>query len=825
MAADAEASPAANTTSQVHVVDTPETRVRRFADVLAMLGAGIGVVLVLLFGAYANGTTEGITDDVRGISDIIQRLLVAPVNLFSGLVTLVLPAVIITSLAIRREPRRILEVLAAAVAAFIVTAITAYLVVEFGIPALQASLSVSNASGVAVLQLPAYIAGVAAMLTTAGRRGTRRYLAVSWNVLWIALVVGVVSGIVTVAAALLTVFIGRLCGLAMRYAFGSTADRAYGDQLVEAIERAGFRPKRVLRIDPANPATLENKDPAAVALGRTRMGRVYDVKTRENHHLIVVALDGDQQVAGLFTKLWSSLRLRGISARADVSLRHSAEATALASHAARTAGVRTSRILGMSHVRDTMVLVYQRPTAARTFADSADEDLTDEVLDTVWSEIERAHAAAITHRALSSDTILVGIDDLSGEPIVWITTWEFGEVASSTLAQRIDRAQVLAMMAARVGPHRAVDSAFRVLGQEAVEYFAPMLQSIAMPRSTRHEIRTSRHAKVLQELRSEILARLPEADVERENITRFGARTVLTLVLGIVAAVIILAGFNTQQVIDALQEANAWWLLTALGWALLTFFGAALAMLAFSPIRLPWNRVLLVQVAAAYVALVAPAGVGPAALNLRMLTKRGVQTPLAVATVALVQVSAVVVTLVGLVGLTVLTGSEGTLAALPSTSVLIGVGVTAGVVALALTVPRVRMWAGSRVLPVVRQTWPRLAQVVGQPWRIVLGIGGNLILTVGYVGAFHATLEAFGQDLAVIDVAVLFFLGNAVGAIVPTPGGLGAVEFALVTGLTGAGLPVAVATSVVVVYRAITYWARIPMGYVALKYLQRKSEL
>ena len=65
----------------------------------------------------------------------------------------------------------------------------------------------------AQVTLPAYIAGVAALLTVAGHRGTRRTLSVSWNLLWAALAVAVISGIVTLPAALVTVLVGRLAGL------------------------------------------------------------------------------------------------------------------------------------------------------------------------------------------------------------------------------------------------------------------------------------------------------------------------------------------------------------------------------------------------------------------------------------------------------------------------------------------------------------------------------------------------------------------------------------------------------------------------------------
>jgi uncharacterized membrane protein YbhN (UPF0104 family) len=302
-------------------------------------------------------------------------------------------------------------------------------------------------------------------------------------------------------------------------------------------------------------------------------------------------------------------------------------------------------------------------------------------------------------------------------------------------------------------------------------------------------------------------------------------RTVFTLAAGVVFAYLLFAVFNTEQVLNSLNDANPWWLLAAFVWMLLTFVGAAIALLAFSPAKVPWSRAVLAQVAAAYLALAAPAGVGPAALNMRLLTKRKVPAPLAVATVALVQVSAVVVTVVGLVVITFITGSEGTLAALPSGAVMSAVGLTAMIVALALTVPRVRQWAVGRLRPLVRQTWPRLAQILGQPWRIVFGLGGNLLLTVAYVGAFDSVLKAFGQDLAIIDVTVLFLLGNAVGAVIPTPGGIGAVEGALLAGLSSAGLTPTVAGAVVVVYRLLTYWARIPLGWAAMRFLQRRGEL
>ncbi|MFV0633049.1 lysylphosphatidylglycerol synthase transmembrane domain-containing protein [Demequina sp.] len=807
----------------VTVIDQPSTRVHRVTDLIAAIGTVVGIVLVLLLGAYGHATTQGFAEDVSGIAKVLQRLLVAPVNIFSGIVTLMVPSAVIIDFAARREPRRILEVLGAAVLAFIATLIAALTTLEWGSDELISSLSVRGAEGAMVVQLPAYLAAVAAMLTTAGLRTTRRVLSISWTLLWISAAVAFVSGIVTLPAVITVILIGRASGLTLRWLLGSMADRAYGAVLVEGIRRAGFEPRRVVRSDAHDGYDPGVIDPVSAALGRTRSGRVYDVTTVEGHRLITIAVDGDRHAAGFLTKLWTTMRFRGIDARAEMSLRHSAESTALASHAARAAGVRTARVLGMSQARDTMITVYQRPLATRSLLDIPAAEVSDALLDAVWAEVSRANAAGIAHRTISADTVLVGEEDATGAPVVWITTWEMGEVASSTLARRLDSVQVLAATAAIVGAERAVNAAFRALGEDVVEQIAPLLQMIVLPRETRQAIKRD---KLLPELRSRIVQRLPDAEIEQQNIARFGWRTIATIILALIAGGVILASFNTADVVSALEQANAWWILGAFLWSLLTFLGAALAMVAFSPVKLPWTRVVLTQVAAAYIALAVPAGVGPAALNLRLLTRRRVANPLAVATVALVQVSAIVVTVGGLLVLTLITGSEGTLAALPSTTVLMGVGAVVTVVVAAMLIPRLRRWVLAKIMPPLRQTWPRLVQILGQPMRLLTGLAGNFVQTIAFVGAFYCTLQAFGQELAIIDVAVLFFLSNAVGAVVPTPGGLGAVEAALIAGLTtSAGLSTGVATSVVIVYRLITYWIRIPMGYVAMQWLQRKGEL
>ena len=69
----------------------------------------------------------------------------------------------------------------------------------------------------------------------------------------------------------------------------------------------------------------------------------------------------------------------------------------------------------------------------------------------------------------------------------------------------------------------------------------------------------------------------------------------------------------------------------------------------------------------------------------------------------------------------------------------------------------------------------------------------------------------------------MFLLANALGSAVPTPGGLGAVEAALTFAFTSVGVPPAVALSATLVYRGAFYWLRIPLGALAMKWLDRHN--
>ncbi len=861
----------------VRVVDTPEARVRHPSDLLGMVLSAVGVTLVLVLSVVAHGTTEGVTQDVQGFNTLLGRILFVPVALLEGLVVLFVPAAVLIELGVRRLGRQVVESICAAAVGLALGIVAGVLVVRLGSDDLVRGLSVWR-DGRWTLTIPGYVAAIAGLLTTAGPRTRRRTVRWSWNVLYLALFIVLITGQVSLPGILVALLLGRLAGQSVQYVSGVRSERAYGGDLVAAVRRAGFRPTALVRVRDVSAAAQPDvpddsvtsydaegavagrttlghlvlpgapaasaaappaglgagagtqtgappSDPAAVALTRAGDNRVYAMFDDDGVRRDVVVLDGDRQVMGAVQRLWRALRLRGFDGRAAISLKAAAERTALLAYAAAAAGVRTPRLLGIGTADDSVVLVQEHARGAVSLRDLPDAELEgergDAVLAQAWEQLRRAHAGGVTHHALTPDVVLVHRDG-RGDPHVWLTGWEQGEIASGALSRRMDLTQMLALLALRVGARRAIASAVRALPDEDIAAIGPLLQSIALPPTTRVEVR--RVKGLLDELRAALVERLPQADVQPQNITRFGARTIIMVTLTIVAIAVVVTTMNFEEIAEAVSTANPWWVGVAFTLGAITWFGAALTFAAFSPRPIPLWRATCTQMAGSFVSLAAPAGIGPAALNLRMLTRRGVPTPMAVATVALVQVSQFVVTVLLLVVLSIFTGSGG-IVELPSTTVLLAITGVGVVVVAVMLVPPARRWAWDRARPILEQVWPRLSQMLGQPTRLALGLGGNVIMTLGYVLAFDAALAAFGRSLSLVDVAVIYLVGNALGAMLPTPGGLGGVEGALTAGLTAAGIPASIAFSVTILYRLVTYWGRVPIGWVAMRYLERKGDL
>jgi uncharacterized protein (TIRG00374 family) len=231
------------------------------------------------------------------------------------------------------------------------------------------------------------------------------------------------------------------------------------------------------------------------------------------------------------------------------------------------------------------------------------------------------------------------------------------------------------------------------------------------------------------------------------------------------------------------------------------------------------------QMASSFVNRVTPANVGGMALNVRFMQKAGIEPAKAVAGVGLNVLAGAVVHFMLLVVFFAWAGQSG------AGSFTIPTGSkTLVVVAVLLAVAGVLGATGwgrrifkTRVIGFLKQSWSSIAELARSPAKLAELLGGSLGITLAYTCALAASVAAFGGDLTFAEVGAVYLGSSVIAAVSPTPGGLGAMEAALVAGLTGVGLEPGVAVAAVLSYRLATYWLPILPGWIAFHVLERRN--
>ncbi|MER5177368.1 lysylphosphatidylglycerol synthase domain-containing protein [Streptomyces sp. NPDC002896] len=264
------------------------------------------------------------------------------------------------------------------------------------------------------------------------------------------------------------------------------------------------------------------------------------------------------------------------------------------------------------------------------------------------------------------------------------------------------------------------------------------------------------------------------------------------------------------------------WLLAAVGATCLTWVAAAFTRQGALVERLPSLRLLATQFAAGAANHLLPSGLGAGAVNLRFMAVCGV--PLARSSAALALY--LLAESVGRVGLLLML-----LFAFPN-ALRLGTLLPDGAVGPLLAAAGAVLCAAVVVLLVVRRlrtaVFSFLRTALGEargvhtrPARALALWGGSLAFPALQAAVLVAVGQALGLRIPVAHMAVAYLAATVAVALVPTPGGLGSVEAALVVALVAAGAPAAVATAVVLAFRIITVWLPLLPGALVLGALVR----
>ena len=788
------------------VEDHRARRIRRPVDLLRCASAGVGIALLTGVGLLARATATGVETDVVGASRRLPGAALSTLGVAATLALVLLPIALAVRQLLRRQPRRLGEALLTGLLTVIVLGFANGLLRSGGGTQLYDAITMSRPGASHIAALDAYLAGLAAYATIIDLSAWPRWR----NALWLAFGVYAIASLAvvrtTVLSLLITLLLGRAIGLAVRYAAGSMSQRPTAEAIAAALSSACLPVTEMRRVPESG---VESRRYAAALAGGERLD--------------VSVFDRDQQAAGAVYRLYRFVRVRNqVSRRAPLSMDRAVERRALMAYAVAGAGVPTPRLRALVRVGPEAVVLVTDHDAGTTLAELAGT-LTDTQLGLVWDVVLQLHSHRVTHRALTADRILVADDGH-----VELLDPDSGDVAASDLQLRLDLGQLLAETATLVGPGRAADLALRKVGASELVALVPLLQPVALYRSTRASLR--HHRDILPELRKRILAAAPAdgtaspAPAAAVQLERIRLRTLVTLVATIVAVYVVIGQFARVDLAKTLRSADVRWMVAALGLSALTYLAAALSLSGFVPNRLPFGRTVLAQLAGSFVTLVTPAAVGGAALNIRFLQRSKVPPAIAAASVGLSQVVAFVLHLMLLVVFVAITGARTHSLSPPRWAYFVIAGLVA-VVLVVVAIPAGRRLLRARLAPALGQVLPRLVQVIQQPRKLAEGIGGALLLTACYILCLTTCVMALGGSIAITSAAVVYLTGSALGSAVPTPGGLGAVEAALSAGLTAAGLPGATAVSAVLLFRTLTFWLPVPAGWAAFGYLQRKQAL
>ncbi|MFF8905216.1 lysylphosphatidylglycerol synthase transmembrane domain-containing protein [Streptomyces olivaceoviridis] len=271
-----------------------------------------------------------------------------------------------------------------------------------------------------------------------------------------------------------------------------------------------------------------------------------------------------------------------------------------------------------------------------------------------------------------------------------------------------------------------------------------------------------------------------------------------------------------------LRTASWPWLLAAATATCLTWVAAAVTRQGAVLQPLPKGRLLATQFAAGAANHLLPTGLGAGAVNLRFMTVCGVPPARSSAALALYLLAECVGRLGLLAALLVAFPDALRLGPLlPDGSappLLLGAG---GLVVVAGGVTALVRPLRTRVSAFARDALDEARSVHTRPARALALWGGSLAFPALQATGLAAVGQALRLPVPPAHMVLAYLAATVAVALVPTPGGLGSVEAALIVALVAVGGPAAVATAVVLAYRILTVWLPLVPGALTLGALVR----
>ena len=737
----------------------------------------------------------------RSVSEIIAVLTPTQANLVYlayGVAILALPFVILVSLIVARQWKLLGAYAAAAAIAGLALSIT-----NAGIAAPQWHFDLRDRLDTLPSQFvddPRWIAMLAAVLTVSGP-----WLPARWRRWWWALLLAfvpihlVISAIVP-ARSLFGLAVGWFIGALVVLVVGTPGLDVPLESAVRAMARRGcvVYELKVLRPSGAGPLILQ-------------------AACEDKHTTVVMEMYGPhQRGGGVLLQLWRKFRLRDReTAPLHASMRRAVEHRALMVIAIGQLKVANISTVAVAALERSWTLYAHTPARGTPIG-----DCTAAIpVDRVWESLRELHDCQISHGDLRASEITVDDTVLFGG-------FESAEYGATDAQLRSDIAQLLVTTTHLYDAPSTVRAAIDAFGKDTVLSASRRLTKAAVPSRIRQAVRDPK--AVMSAARDEVKSQTRVDEIRTETVTRFTRGQLIQLVL-LIALVYVAYPFisSVPTFLTELRTANWWFAMLGLAASGLTYLGAAASLWAAADGVVKLWGLIVMQVANKFAATTTPAGVGGLALSARYLQKSGLTPMRATTTVALQQSVQVITHILLLIFFSTAAGVSANLSRfVPSVNVLYLVaGLLLGLIGTFLLVPRLRRWLATSVRPRLQEVVGHLIELGREPKRLAIVVLGCAATTLGNAFALWAAIEAFGGNTSFITVTVVTMIGGTLASAAPTPGGVGAVEAALIGGLAAFGMAAAVAVPSVLLYRVLTTWLPVFVGWQVMRWMTANSRI
>lgn len=774
---------------------------RRPRDLVTLLATLAVTALITALGTFAAQTTAGLDADLTSATRVLPSFVLFVLNTIGATSIIFVPVLVGISLLTRNRTRQLVDALLAAGLSVLTLVAISILIVQSNSPRLILALT-GGIQTEGVTPLDPLIAGLISFLVIA-RVFDRGKLGLIATISVIALsFVSLVAGQTTIVTQLVNILLGWAIGLAVRYSFGTPINRASVEKLVEALNSGG------LIVDEIE-LSLETSE-----------GRIFRAVLKTGAQINVWVFDWELQGSGVLGSWWRGLTVKTSGDFRGMSIRRRVERTALLTYAIAATGVRVPEVELVREIEPDSIFIALENLSGSSFAEinSRKIQITSSQIEKFLTDVKTMHDADIAHRSLSAENIYV---TQSGD--IAITGVHSGTVAATDLQQRVDLAEALVTAARSSSILETVQVAKKLFSTKELIRTIPAIQSVAMSRKTRQYLRSNK--ELLKDLRKALGELAPSSDLQPISFQRIKWKNILLASASVVALYVLVPQFSQINPQELLSTAEWKWAGIALIASALTYFASTALLLSFISVPVNRFRALQAQLAASFATLVTPPTLGSVAVNIRFLNRAGVSGPAAATAVGVSQVVIFFIHVLLLVVFGVVAGTQTDFSFRPSRITLVIFVVIFALLILGFSINQVRNWILNKTRPIFSQAGPTLAIIAQQPQRLLLSVLSSISLNFAYIVAFYSSLNAFGSDISFATAAFVYLAGATLGQAAPTPGGIGAVEAALVAGLTASGIPSGTALSGVLLYRVVTFWLPVLPGWYAFANLQSKNAL